>query len=73
MQWFKPHHEKPLRQQLLEARDNLRSQIDLLSAGSAYGTLSGDYKNAQAQELKAMLEEIEAELRRHKDDHAKGS
>jgi hypothetical protein len=64
MTWFKPHPEKPLREQLLEARDDLIRQISVLQGGPAYPDFSGPYMRAQADELKTMLEEIEAELAR---------
>jgi hypothetical protein len=64
MRWFKPHPEKPVREQLLEARENLRRQVDFLNSGPSYPDLSGSYMRQQADELNAMIDEIDAELAR---------
>ena len=64
MTGLKPHHEKPLRQELLEARDSLVRQIEVLQGGPSAPDLSGAYMQAQADELKSMLEQIEEELAR---------
>ena len=75
MHWFKPHPEKHLRQQMLEARDNLLHQIDVLQGGALYpgGGGAGAYMQAEADGLKVMLEEIETELARTESDDAQGS
>lgn len=65
MSWFKGHHEKPLRDQLIEARDALRRQINVLDAGPLSASQSvGEAQqfSQQAAELRAMLENIQDQL-----------
>jgi len=62
MQWFKHHPEKPLRQQLLDARADLSRQIDVLVGGACGPDGAGSYMVSQANQLKAMVDEIDAEL-----------
>ena len=63
MSWFKPKPEKPLREQLEEARQALLNQIAVLEAGpTRMEPGESQYMQAQAAELRTMLREIEAEL-----------
>jgi hypothetical protein len=68
MTWSTPRSEKPLRQELLEARDSLVRQISILESGPSAPDLSRGYMQAQADELKSMLEQIEEELARTEAD-----
>jgi hypothetical protein len=68
MWWFKnraPKPEKPLRRQLLDARDALVDQIAVLEGGpAALGkSMAGGYMQDQAAELRRTLSEIEEQLR----------
>ena len=65
--WWKktPFPERPLREQLIAARDDVRRQIAVLAAGpSSIGTAVGDFAdNSEVLgELKDALDQIEAEL-----------
>ncbi len=65
--WWKktPVPEKPLREQLIAARDDVGRQIEVLKAGpSSIGTAVGDFAdNSEVlAELKDTLAQIEAEL-----------
>jgi len=67
MQWFKPHPEKPLRQQLLDARADLSRQVEVLEGGASGPDGAGPYMKNQATQLLAMIDEIDAELARVQD------
>jgi hypothetical protein len=63
MSWFKRQPEKPLREQLEEARQALLNQISVLEAGPArMEPGEGQFMQAQASDLRTMLREIEEEL-----------
>lgn len=63
MSWFKRKPEKPLREQLVEARETPINQIAILEAGPAKSEPGApDYMRAQAAGLRERLCEIEGEL-----------
>jgi uncharacterized membrane protein YccC len=63
MSWFKRKPEKPLRQQLMDARDALIDQIAILQAGPAKSEPgAAEYMADQAATLRETLREIEEEL-----------
>lgn len=66
MWWHKKDRvEKPLREQLTDARDDLRRQIEVLEAGpSSTGTAVGDFTDNASliADLRNTLREIEEEL-----------
>jgi hypothetical protein len=64
-----------LRQELLEARDKLRRQIEILNGVSGYERSGAPYMQVQpeVEELTATLQEIEDALVQLEDDDAKGS
>lgn len=48
--------------ELLEARDRVQSQLDVLDYRGYAGTLGGDPKSSVRTELQTILQEIETEL-----------
>ena len=66
MWWRKKDRpEKPLREQLIEARDNVRRQIEVLRAGpSSVGTGVGDFTDNASliADLSNTLRELESDL-----------
>jgi hypothetical protein len=64
-----------LRRELLEARDKLRRQIEILNGASGYERSGASYMQVQpeVEELTATLQEIEDALVQLEDDDAKGS
>ena len=65
MSWFKPRREKPLREQLVEARESLIRQIAILDTGPLkFEPGATDYMAHQAAELRETLAGINAELAR---------
>ena len=63
MTWFKRKPEKPIREQLVEARETLIHQIAILEAGPAKGYVGeAEYMRAEAAGLRETLREIEREL-----------
>ncbi|HEY5410127.1 MAG TPA: hypothetical protein VIJ94_05305 [Caulobacteraceae bacterium] len=69
MGWFEHKPEKPLRQQLEEAREALLEQIAVLEAGPArMEPGEGHFMQAQAAGLRAMLRDIEGELAKAEPD-----
>jgi hypothetical protein len=64
MWWFKAGPERPIREQLIEARDAVRRQIEVLQAGpSSVGKGGGFIDNRpMIAQLSATLAEIEQNL-----------
>ena len=63
MSWFKRKPERPLREQLVEARETIISQIAILEGGPAkFEPGEAEYMMAQAAGLRETLREIEGEL-----------
>jgi hypothetical protein len=65
MWWFKRRPEKPLREQLIEARNSLRREIEIPDAGPAPGPASFGsrrYDQERANVLRGTLAEIEQQL-----------
>jgi hypothetical protein len=63
MSWFKRKPEKPLREQLVDARATLQREIEILAAGpipGSYGSLA--YDRQRADVLRGTLAEIEQQL-----------
>ena len=63
MWWRKSPPEKPLREQLLEARATLQREIEILDSGPAPGAHgSTQYERQRADVLRGTLTEIEQQL-----------
>jgi hypothetical protein len=63
MSWFGKKPDKPLRDQLAEARDNLIRQIAILDAGPAKNLpTETEYMRAQSAELRRSLSQIEEQM-----------
>ena len=68
MWWFKNKVEKSRSEQLTEARDKLRRQIQILKMGPAYARDRTPQTPKLIAELSATLAEIEKEIKEEKPD-----
>ena len=63
MWWRKSRPEKPIHEQLIEARDTLQRQIEIMQVGPIRQEIGGGaYYDSRVAALSAELSEIEASL-----------
>ena len=67
--WWWRRKQKSLRQELIEAQDNVQRQLDIIEAGP----IKLGWQPGTADELRATLREIKQQLRELDRDDAQGS